>query len=122
MRSSLTQSIPVRPAGPSINSLPPPHILDAVRAFVFRFGEPGDTEKRGTRPGSRYWAMRHPHAAPAELGYAKWAANKNATGEPGLPKGILPSIHPDVESLIDSFVNELSQVFMLRVFPVGTIC
>jgi hypothetical protein len=25
-------------------------------------------------------------------------------------------------SLIDSFVEQLSQVFMLRVFPVGTIC
>jgi len=27
-----------------------------------------------------------------------------------------------LESLIDSFVKELSQVFMLQVFPVGTIC
>jgi len=25
-------------------------------------------------------------------------------------------------SLIDSFVEQLSQFFMLRVFPVGTIC
>jgi hypothetical protein len=27
-----------------------------------------------------------------------------------------------LESLIDSFVEQLSQVFMLRVFHVGTIC
>jgi hypothetical protein len=28
----------------------------------------------------------------------------------------------ELESLIDSFVEQLSQVFMLRVFHVGTIC
>jgi hypothetical protein len=59
---------------------------DAVRAFVFRFGEPGDTEKLGTRPGRATGRCVIP---PVVL----WSGVQNGGPLPSIPPTGLAAVH-----------------------------